>query len=667
MRPEAVREALVAAGAALAVGLVLFVFYFMVYRVRRFAEPVGFDAPWYVWRAGFAGSEPLGALGTSARPGHELLAAVLGSLTRTGQVPMHAVLSLVLVPVFALALAAFAGPALGSGRWGWVPTTLVAGTMVGVTRLVGENVANLLNLALVAAGLAYLGRAVAAAAPRPAGPAGRGGSRGVGRGLVGCVALLVAAGLAHWLFLAVFGVVLAGTAVLALPSSLRDRGGGMPPLRTEAGLIGSALAATVALTAVAVGAVLRAPWRDAEVREDPRRYLPKLRTDLSRLTLPLTVPAGLAGAAALWSFRAGPGGPRSDRAGAFGVRVLGAWTGVAAAGVAYGALTLDLPPHRFLALIVAGPLAVALAAAVLWTARGGGRRRLANGPAARDAAARPGRGSIPRWAAAGLLTAALAVPGALSWYRHGPGVWVSPRALAEARVAARYLEGLPAGRPAVFVLGPFGPAGLVSVPLAERTVRMALPPSLQATVHFFPGRPADLLAGRRTVLGGPVDAEIEPYWRDVRRVLPARPPALVLRSLGREQFRAAVAGGATLLAPGVALVRGPRPSRPLRGPDVRDVPGLRAGVASAAALLALLGLAGWGWARFLLGPGAGAGLVATLAPATGAAALIVGALALDSAGLRPGGPGAVVVLAVATLAGLAAAGWGGRMWSLGNR
>ena len=55
--------------------------YLGLYRVRGFALPVGFDAPWYVWRATFVQARGIGPLGTSSRPGSAVLAAILGSIT----------------------------------------------------------------------------------------------------------------------------------------------------------------------------------------------------------------------------------------------------------------------------------------------------------------------------------------------------------------------------------------------------------------------------------------------------------------------------------------------------------------------------------------------------------------------------------------------------------
>src|SRR6266498_890830 len=309
--------------AAAGLAVVLFLFYFLAYRARRYPMPVGFDASWYVWRARFVGAEGLGALGTSVRPGHALLASILSGLTGLSQLRLAVILPLVLVSVFALAVGAFwaAGPGDGlDGRLGhgtWIVAVSVAGTLVGASRLVGENVANLLMLALVVA--------VAAVTRRIDG----------GRGWSGAVVLLVAAGLAHWIFLGVAMAVLGLTAILGMPVSLRRRREGVAWLSTESGVVASAVVVASGVMGVLIAALLKAPFRTFEIKEDPRRYLPKFRTDLARLFLPGLLPVALVGGGGLARER---NRRRHPELYGFWLRVLVAWTAVSAIGMAYGAL-----------------------------------------------------------------------------------------------------------------------------------------------------------------------------------------------------------------------------------------------------------------------------------------------------------------------------------------
>ena len=262
---------------ALIVGMAVVAFYLPVYRVRGYRLPVGFDASWYVWRAQFVAARGVGPLGTSSRPGHAILSALVEAVTGRTQLQLAVLLPLVLVAVFALAVGAFARSALRVPAPGAAVVALVAGTLLGTTRLVGENVANLLLVALVVAALAPLARAVE-------GWPGR----------VGAVALLVGAGLAHWVFLGVVVAILGLAAVLALPRAARDHAAGRSWWSTEPLIVAEVVGAAAAALAFVIGVVLRAPVRTFELREDPDRFVPKLRTDLRRLILPVVAPvAGL--------------------------------------------------------------------------------------------------------------------------------------------------------------------------------------------------------------------------------------------------------------------------------------------------------------------------------------------------------------------------------------
>jgi hypothetical protein len=616
--------AFVAAGG---LAVVLFLFYFLAYHARRYPMPVGFDASWYVWRANFVGALGVGPLGTSGRPGHAVLAAMLAGLTGLSQLSLAVILPLALASVFALAVGAFwaAGPGwrsahmLGSSMW--IVAAALAGTLIAASRLVGENVANLLMLALVVAAIAAM--------------AGR--VRGA-RGWWAAVVLLVAAGLAHWIFLGVAVVVLALAALLALPSSARRHREGSSWWSTESGVVASSAAVAGGTMGLLIAGILRAPFRTFEIKEDPGRYLPKFRTDLSRLFVPVLLPLSIVGATALGrEYGRADAESDPDR---FWIRVLVAWTAVSAVGIVYGALTRDLPPHRFLTLLVALPLSVALAATVALGAGLAGRW-----------------GRIAGAAAAGLAVAGLALPGALAWYRHGPGIWTDPRALQQAETASAYLARLPHG-PAVFLVDPHGAAGVISVPLKERVIRAGLRPDQETRAHFFAGDPSDLLAGRPSPVGsGRLAETLQPYWEDVRRVLARDPPVLILRAYAGRQFDEATSGlGAAIVGPGVAVLRGPG-VRVAPAPGPHPVPRTVAGSFWGLAILAALFAAGAGWARLLLGHEASPAVVACSMPAVGCAALMLGGLVAAKAGVRLGGAGGAVTFVVISAAGFVAAGW----------
>jgi hypothetical protein len=644
---------------ALIVGIAVFAFYLPVYRVGGYQLPVGFDASWYVWRAQFVAARGIGPLGTSSRPGHAILSALLEAVTGRTQLQLAVLLPLVLAAVFALAVGAFARSALRLPTLGAAVVVVVAGTVLGTTRLVGENVANLLLVALVVAALTPLGHSV---------------EERTGR--VGAVVLLVGAGLAHWVFLGVIVAILGLAVVFALPRAVRDHAAGRSWWASEPVIVAEVVGVAAVAMAVVIGVVLRAPVRTFEVREDPDRFVPKLRTDLRRLVLPVVAPIVGVGAWLLSrspraadpsspqvgrGHRSGepdpnPDGSSADRvaversgndAGRFARRVLLAWTVVCAAGIVFGAVARALPPHRFLALLVAVPVAVAAGVATVWAARWVGAR-------------------AGRWAAvavAVVAVAALAVPGALAWYRSGPGVWMETVALDQARAAGTVLEDLPEDRPFVVLVGPFGRAGVLSVPLKERTIRVGLPPERQTGLHLFVGEPEDLLADRCTSFEGPkTEAAAEPYCRDVLPVLrDDDAPVLMLRAFAPKQVDRSVRElGAVEVAPGVAVLR----PGSLRGgsaatpaPEPPAVLTIERSVLWGAAILVLLGLAGWGWTLAFLGRGVGLDVVSGLAPAVGAGVLMLGGVLPATFGLPLRGPVGVATYLAVTLVGVVVAVW----------
>ncbi len=567
--------------AALAAGAMfvgVFLLYFLVYRVRHFSLPLGWDTPWYVWRADFVAHVGLGPLDTGARPGHELLSAILGSLTGLSQLRLQVVVPFVLVGAFAHAMGALVAEGLGSGEgWRWAAGAGVTAAVIGTTRLVGENVANLMEVLFVAVGLLLLLRFL-----------------WVGRGFVGAVLMLVAAGLSHWLFLAVFGVILAVWFLLALVVLRRERADGVPLLRTEAGAVAAAGALTGAAMAVLIYPVLHSTLRTLELHESKTRYLPKLREDLSAMVAPAMGTVVAAGAATVTAqeLRAG----RSGRSGRSGrrpfLRLMAAWAAVTLGGVVVSIATLAVPPHRFLTLFLIGP-GVVLATAAVWMVAG----------------------ALGRWAGrpAGVAlgvaaVAALAVPSVLWWYGpadlKGPEQWFDATAFQQARSTIPYLDRLPASRPVVFLVGPLGSSGSISVALKERTIRAALPPSFQERAFVVPGEPADLLAGRFTRVPNPdTNAHNLPYWQAARTALAAGAPVLVPEELGPKEFAAATTKlGAPVIAPGVALLRGPRPAAALPAvAPLRPVPTSERGLFDGLVLVVLLAAAGWGWTRWFLG------------------------------------------------------------------
>ncbi|MFN2543155.1 MAG: hypothetical protein ABR600_01100 [Actinomycetota bacterium] len=578
----------------------------MVYRVRHFSLPLGFDAPWYVWRADFVASQGMGPIETAARPGHALLSANLQSLTGLSALQLDVVLPFVLVGVFALALGVLFAEGLGRGETsGWAIGAAVAAGLIGTTRLVGENVANLLNILLVVVGFLFLLRFITRR-----------------RGFVGAVAMLVAAGLAHWVFLGVFALVLGVWFVLALPVS-RVRVGTV--WETEAGALAAAGAIVGAVMAILIYPVLHSSVRTFDLHEPKHRYIEKFREDLGALRTAFTGPFAALGVGAM----------AVDRGGALRsgfLRMIGAWTIVTGGGTIVAAATKAIQPHRFLTLLVVGPVVCAIAAAIAFAA-GWLRRRVGSAVAV----------------ACGLLSVAAAViPGAVTWYGDSPPkqFW-DATAFQQARVAGEYVRRLPAGKPVVFVVNPLGPFGPVSTAEKERTIRAAMPPDRQEDVHVYPGSIERYAAGHPThVPNEEIDVQNDAYWRDVKPVLRRHPAVLVLSA-----FAPRGPGLANLIAPGVAVFRGPAHIPvPLLRP-VHPVPTTEVALGRAIMLLILLAVAGLGWTAWFLGRARSPLQLFALSPAIGSGVLILASLVTAKSGFALGGVAGKATWAVVALCG----------------
>jgi hypothetical protein len=557
----------------------------------------------------------------------------MGSVTGLSQLRLTIVLSLVLVPLMALAVGAFARCFAAVGRLGWVLVVAAAGVILGPTHLVGENLSNALNIALEVGAFVLVLLAA------------RGGP-GAGWSLGASVALLVAAAITHWVFLPLALAVLGVTFLMAFRASLRRWSSGEAWWRTEAGLLLVLAVATTVIMVIVIAVVLQAPFKTIEIAPDEILFRRKFRTDVARLFVPGIL--GLIGIA--WipevRMRASLPGPDGRRA-ALGLRLLTAWTWVMAAGIVVGAATTLIPPARFLAHLVAVSGAVTagvvLAIGVGWVQRGSFGR-----------AAATRRSSWSAIAAATMVVVALgalAIPAAFRWYRYP--LLMDRDTLAEARAAGPYVDALPKGTPVLFLIDYEGAKpGVYGPILAQRTIQIAMDPSRALDVHIVPGTLEDALAGRITQApSARAEREIRPLLDDARAALSLNPPILVLRSTGPAQFADATRmPGARVLADGVALVRGPPPSTAAIG--VRPVgperpPSMWWGIGWAVAILAVLAAVGLGWTRALLDPSAPRETVVSLVPVIGAAAVVVIGLVADRSGIRLRGAAGVLVVVVA--------------------
>src|SRR2546428_6160114 len=66
----------------LGLSVAIFLFYFAAYPIRHLKLPMGFDPPYYVWRAQYLASQGIGAGGTAARPGPTIPSGIFARPTR---------------------------------------------------------------------------------------------------------------------------------------------------------------------------------------------------------------------------------------------------------------------------------------------------------------------------------------------------------------------------------------------------------------------------------------------------------------------------------------------------------------------------------------------------------------------------------------------------------
>jgi hypothetical protein len=413
-----------------------------------------------------------------------------------------------------------------------------------------------------------------------------------GRGLVAIGIVVVAAAVTHWLFAVLLLGLLAVVAVAALvwPSAPGSEGDARRP--------GRRLLVAIAVAAVLGGvALLLAPALPSEIvaqtfEGDVDRRIEKR---LPPLAVAVTLPLAAAGAIAIATL----GDARHRRS----LPGLVAWAAIAPAGlVAWYALHLRFPPYRTAAVALGVPALIVLGAAM-------------------SASALFERGR--RAAAIGAVTLAIGATGWLvgtgtvTWWRAEPAVETAD--LAQAATLDAYLRTQPPGTIAVVPL----PPEAVRPP---RILRLGMEASHADAVSLVP---ADLSAGTEAF----VDEVLDRY-----------PDGTVVVFL--DTYRRPMPGTGESLGPGVTLVHGPRPlgapPTPSIGTGVGEL--LRA-TAIAVGLLVVTGL---GWALALTRIRVVDAVA--LAPALGAATLVILGLVAGRLGVSFAGGGGVAV-AVAVAAG----------------
>lgn len=552
---------------------------------------VGPDVPVYLWWTRVGASEGLSMVGS--RPGAPALVAALAGALHLNVSAVTAGLSSALGAAVGAAAAALVRRAARGAEKTW----LLAGLLAGIfsVHLVAGYLANLVVAVTFLAAAACLA--------------------GARRSWWAAAVLLAGGGLAHPPFLVHAIVVLAGAAVLAWRAGAHDEARDIALSVTVGGVAaGAGILATIAgrgpiAAETSRDGYLRSAGLDRQLVD---AYRERFRLRAARYVQWISVPLAVAGIAVT----------AASAAGGFLRRFLSSWLAVMAVGIPVGYVTGWLPPDRLVTFGFAVPIAAALGVAWL---RGklGGRGWLA-------------------WAVVAALIGWMILGGLLAWGRQSP--FVNPREAELAREAGLRVGPPLDRRPIVVIADDPDATATFLGSRAANILRAAASPERAADVYVFVGTVGDFFDNRPTVRGDP---EYDALSRLTLADIPAEPDPLVL-VLG--PFYRGNVSSPQLLEIGPSFWASeslPEFSSTISGPfDFVPSSGVWISV-TALAILAALSVVGLGYA-------AAAGddpiVVVATAPAFGAAAVTLAAVALDRTGLRL--DSTAVALAASSLAGL---------------
>ena len=572
--------------------LVLFVW---PYAIDGHRFGVGPDVPVYLWWTRVGAGEGLSEVG--ARPGAPALVAALAGTLHLNVTAVTAGLASALGVAVGAGSAALVRRAAGGSEKTW----LLAGLLAGVfsVHLVAGYLANLV------VAVAFLAAAACLAGPR--------------RSWWAAAVLLAGGGLAHAPFLVHAIVVFAGAAALAWRAGARDEARDIALSVSAGGVVaGAGILATIA----GPGPIAAETSRDGYLRRaglDRQlvdAYRERFRLRAARYVQWISVPLAVAGIAVA----------DASAAGGFLRRFLASWLTVIAVGVPVGYITGWLPPDRLVTFGFAVPIAAAIGLGWL-------RGRL-------------GRGWLT-WAVVGTLAGWMILGGLLAWGRQAP--FVNPREAELAREAGLRVGPPLERRPIVYIVDDADATATFLGSRAANILRAAASPERAADVHVFVGTVNDFFDDRPTVRGDP---EYDALSRLTLADIPDEPEPLVL-VLG--PFYRGNVSSPHLLELGPSLWASeslPQLSSTISGP-FSFVPSSGAWITiSTLAILATLSVVGLGYASAAFEDPIVA--IAT-APAFGAAAVTLAAVALDRIGLRlDSTPVAFAASVLSGLGGLAA-------------
>jgi hypothetical protein len=572
-------------------GAVLLILLLWPYVVDGFRFGVGPDVPVYLWWTRVGASEGLSMVGS--RPGAPALAAALAGTLQLNAAAVTAGLASALGVAVGATSAALVRAAEGRPGKSW----LLAGLLAGVfsVHLVAGYLANLvLAVTFVAAASCLAGRR---------------------RSWWAAALLLAGGGLAHPPFLVHAIVVLLGAAALAWRAGAREEAGDIALAVTGGGLVaGAGVLATIAGPGpidaeTSKDGYLRRAGLEAELID---AYRGRFRVRAVRYVQWVSVPVAVVGTTTAIGFLQ---------------RFLISWLAVIAIGIPVGYMTGWLPPDRLVTFGFAVPIGAALG--LVWM-----RRRLDE----RAWIARVAVVALGGWMIVGAL---------LAWGRQAP--FISPN---EARLVetVSIVTGLytPPGTPIVFVVDDDDSTATFLASRAANIARAAAFPERARDVYVFVGTATDFFEGHPTERGDvQFDALSELTFADIPR---DREPIVFVVAPFSRGSDAATHPRLSQLEPGLLASEPafPTPSSAERGGALAWGPSSPGGITTAtAAILALLTVLGLGFAFAAFDDAVTA--IAT-APAFGAAAVTLTAVALDRLGLRLAGLG--VALATTALAGL---------------
>jgi hypothetical protein len=434
------------------------------------------------------------------------------------------------------------------------------------------------------------------------------------RATVGAGALLAAGGLAHPIFFLLGLGILAVSAALAWRSDARAEarrvgavglgagavvGVGLLSLLVGPGILSVDTSRDGFLRRAGLGDVLASAYRS--------RFVHRWTRYVEWASVPLAV-LGL----------------RS--AGGFAGRFLRAWGLVTVLGVAVAFASGLAPADRFITFGFVVPILAALGLVEVW--RWLSRRRAV------------------AFVATGALTVAMLAGSLIAWGREDP--FLSTDEVRAVDAAARYAAGARPGGALVFFVNEASPTVTFLATRAANVIRAGMPPDrIRDVVIKVPPLPP-FVGRERDVLARVTDEDVIA----ATRAHPGRTVTFFLAPFDRIDRPA----GQAPVARGVFVLPSAVKPGPASEPLEPSSPG-RIAVATFA-VLALLTTGGYGWARAMALDG---WTSATLAPAFGTAALILGGIALERLGLPlTGSVGPTVVSALA--------GGGGYLaWLFGER